>query len=259
MKLIYVSILVFLSQALQAQIKQKSEERAIQLLKNVIVDSNRKDWSMLDRIYLISKAITPASSIAENGDTLVVSFEMPKWVKPDTSLGSDLKHFDRLFYNALSTAFTRDSMKYNQFKIHLCLDSLKCAEALYNMRQHPYRKYTLEQRLNFFFYGSMWRTGRCEIQGYKHKKSIVIYSYIDASHQFGKPYYVESYYQSICGTVADLIHQEPRKVRRKYRNIFLIICSNNTLNQYWRYPLTNRQYTSMYRAKFYETAQRYQE
>lgn len=240
----YFIILTFLTQSVKAQ------ERPVQL-GQLRFDGTRKNWSDLDRMYLIAKAIHPASYVVPSADTLTFSFSILEG--PVDS--AYLIYLRNSTYDAISeVAFHKDSMKrYNIAAIQMCSDSSTCATWLYHTKDHRYRKKSIEEKLQIVAPSFYCTTSIAYFSGMHKKRSILLFHSVDTNSLYSKSYYLQSFYQSVTFIIADILQHSKRRVKNRYEDIVSVFHSGDKLLNYSRFKLKGENFSKVYGFIFFNS------
>jgi hypothetical protein len=244
----YVVVIILLGQAVNGQqpkpfLRVKTEE-------------NRKDWSVLDRLYLATKIIFPGSIFSASPDTLHFELGRPAAAKDSITLD----YIQQKFYDALSVCcFTKDSMPQKAVALFMCTDTLdrdstNCKGWIYELKNHKYRTYPMEQKLRTLLSVLYWRTGLYYYSHGKRRKSILLFHQIDTSQSFSTPLYLESFCQDVALLIGDMVSKAKRNTSRKYVSVLNIFYSGQKLLYYSRSMLNKDAFKSAYSYKFYESS-----
>ena len=235
---------------------QKQNARADTIIRadvKLYSDHAKKDLSTLDRFLLIAKSTVQHSFVAPNKDTLLIEFNPPTWAPIPDSL---LPRVAQIYYQTLSIAMTRDSMKYKVIGIQICNDPTNCFTTWFPMQTHKWNlKLTFKQKLGIFLSANFWP---CDAQAREttNGKALVIHYFIDSTNLFSQLDYVESFFQSSSTIIADLIYKSKSKWAKELKELIVIFCRNGSLAYFWRFPIIPEQMSKIYKIKFFERTRR---
>src|SRR6266498_426986 len=206
----YLIALILLGQVARAQ------ERPVSLNTNLLTDSTRKNWSELDRIYLITKAIHPGSGLYISPDTLGFDFHISKGITDS----NEIVNLRDVIYDAIAvSALQKNKMRQKIAALQMCSDSSNCITWFYDIKNQKHRKLTIEEKLDRIIPPLYWQTGSGRFTDENKKQSLLLYHDIDTSFLYSKSYYLKCFYQNVIMLIGDMVYQSKPKIKRRYRDL----------------------------------------
>lgn len=192
-------------------------------------DSTKKDWTCLDRMYLITKLIHPRAMIYPGKDTLVFEFELPEG-KQDTS-GIAYKR-DVAYHAIAMAAFQKDSMHYKVVSLEQCFTMWDCHKWQYDLQKHAYSIVPFEQKLEYITSSFYWPTIGVLVKNYDDTKTIVLLHQVDTSDAYSSSERMKVYNSYVDFIIGDMVYKSKPAIKKLYTKLLHVYyCGNQYLGQ----------------------------
>lgn len=221
-KYLFSFLLLLLTQWVQAQ-------KDTMVMHVSAFDSAKKDWTCLDRMYLISKLIHPGALMYPGTDTLAFDFELPPG-KQDT-IGIAYKR-DVAYHAIAMAAFEKDSMHYKVLSLEQCYSQWDCHKWQYDLKKHDYSIVTFEQKLEYITNSFYWPTIGVLVKNYDNTRTILLLHQVDTTDLFSSPKRIKIYNSYVDLLIGDMVYKSKPAIRKLYTKMqHLYYCGDTLLGQ----------------------------
>lgn len=213
-------------------------------------DSTKTDWSFMDRLYIISRVIHPASMIIPRPDTLVFNFPLPI----SENDGNRIREKRSVDFRALfEGAFHKDSISYKIIGVEMCALPWDCYKAYYTSNKLVYEKLTFEEKLSAMTMAFYYPTEAIFNLNYDNTRTIVLTHSVDTTKFECSPIGVRTFSKYVDFVIGDIRYKSSVAVQRKYKKIHHIFyCGDQLLGQS-SYDLDGSDFPKIYNYSFWES------
>lgn len=216
-------------------------------------DSTKRDWSVLDRLYLISQLIDPRSVVYPRPDTML--FNIPfSFVGNDTS---GLAYRRNVSYDALLYgAFKKDSMAYKIIAMELCALPWDCYKYYYYSNKQVFEKLTFERKLSVMTMSFWLPTIAIFNENFDNTRTIILNHQVDTALAGFSPFDVRTFSKYADFVIGDIVYKSDPAIRRKYKKLQHIFYCGDKLLAQSVYNLDGPDFPKLYSYSFWESVEK---
>jgi hypothetical protein len=214
----------------------------IPILKETPYDSSKKDWSCLDRLYIISKVIHPQAVIYPRADTVTVIINVP-----DGALDSSTISYRRdAAFNAIAYVSLKDSMRFKFTSLELCESPYDCKKAFYVMSKQKLPDLSFNEWLASVAPSFYWPSESIIADAFDNTKTIILHHKIDTADQNYSQGNVRIFTSYVDMLINDKVHKSKASIQKLYKKVLHIFYCGETLLCQSHYYLDERDFPAKY-------------